>query len=116
MVRVPTHIAPARPATIEFQPTKLLQCASLMTLTIQLPDELARRLREKIPDLESEARESFAVDLYRRRELTHHQLSQVLGLDRFQTDGVLKKHGVMLDLTAEEFAAELADARELVRK
>lgn len=35
-----------------------------------------------------------ALKLFRRGELSHYQLSQVLGLDRFETDAWLKRRGV----------------------
>jgi hypothetical protein len=49
------------------------------------------------------------VELYRQDKLSHHELSQAMGLNRFQTDGVLKRHGVTEDLpTNEEYDAALA--------
>jgi predicted HTH domain antitoxin len=80
-----------------------------MALTIELPVDVEQRLRAENPDLESEARETLLVELYRQDKLSHYELSQALGLDRFETDGVLKKHNVTEDLpTDEEYAAALA--------
>lgn len=65
-----------------------------MALTIQLPADVEHRLRAEVADLESEAKEAFALDLFRRNRLSHHELSKVLGLDRFETEAYLKLHNV----------------------
>jgi predicted HTH domain antitoxin len=80
-----------------------------MSVTIQIPADVEQRLRAENPDLETTAREAMLVELYRQDKLSHHELSQALGLDRFETDGLLKRHGVTEDLpTNEEYDAALA--------
>jgi Uncharacterised protein family (UPF0175) len=80
-----------------------------MAVTIQIPADVEQRLSAENPDLESTAREAMLVGLYRQDKLSHHELSQVLGLDRIATDGLLKRHGVTEDLpTNEEYDAALA--------
>ena len=80
-----------------------------MALSIELPSAVEQRLRAENPDLESAAREALLVELYRQDMLSHYELSVALGLDRFETDAVLKKHNVTEDLpTDEEYAAALA--------
>lgn len=82
-----------------------------MSISFDLPADIEQRLREKVGDVASAAREAFLVDLYRREILTHYQLSQALGLSRYETDGVLKRHGVMLEITREQVASEIASFR-----
>jgi hypothetical protein len=65
-----------------------------MAVTIQLPLDVERRLRSEMPNLDVEATEAFALELFRRGKLTHFELSKVLGLDRFETDAYLKRHAV----------------------
>ena len=60
-----------------------------MPILLQMPSLLEQRLRGDSSDLEGEAREAFALDLYRRERITHHELGQMLGLDRSQTDAFL---------------------------
>ena len=49
--------------------------------------------------------------LYRQDKLSHHELAQALDLDRFETEGILKKHNVTEDLgTVDDY---LQDARTL---
>ena len=66
-----------------------------MPVTIQLPNDVERRLRSQSADLESEAREALALELFRRGKVSHFELSQILGLDRFETDALLKRYGVV---------------------
>jgi hypothetical protein len=87
-----------------------------MAVTVQLPADVEQRLREQSPDLESEAKEAMLVELYRQDKLSRYELSLALGLDRFETDGVLKRHNVTIDLpTAEEIEEGLRHLRSLVR-
>ncbi len=66
-----------------------------MAVTIQLPNEVELRLRAESADLDAEAKETVALDLFRRGKLSHYELSKVLGLDRFETDAFLKRHNVI---------------------
>ncbi|MEX2318135.1 MAG: UPF0175 family protein [Pirellulales bacterium] len=86
-----------------------------MAVTIQLPAEVEQSLRAQSPDLDAEGKEAMLVELYRQERLTHYELSQALGLDRFETDAILKKHKVTIDLpTAEELEEGLRRLRQLV--
>src|SRR5207302_745564 len=66
----------------------------LMAVTIQLPSDVEERLRAQSPNLDAEIRDVVALELFRRGKLSHFELSNVLGLDRFQTDAYLKRHNV----------------------
>ena len=61
--------------------------------------------------LDQVARETLLVDLYRRDEITEAQLARALGIHRLEIDALLKSHGVMMTLSEEEFASDLADLR-----
>ena len=63
-----------------------------MSVTVELPRDIEDRLRQENPNLDADAREAYAVELFRRGKLNHLQLSRVLGVDRFATDAVLKRH------------------------
>lgn len=79
-----------------------------MAVTIQLPTEVEQRLRAENVDLDKQAKEAMLVELYRQDKLSHHELGEALGLDRFETDRVLKMHNVTEDLpTAGEYNAAL---------
>ncbi len=58
-------------------------------IAIHLPKQVEERLREISPDLEEEAKIALALDLFRKEKITHYELGQILGLDRFETDAFL---------------------------
>ena len=84
-----------------------------MNISFELPPDIGEQIRGNGEDLSGEARELFLVELYRRDRITRHQLSEALGLGRYETDGVLKKHQVWLELTPEELAAQAASLRDV---
>ena len=60
-----------------------------MPITLDLPQDLERRLREKNPDLDDESKIAVALDLFRKEQITHFELGRMLSLDRFETDALL---------------------------
>ena len=87
-----------------------------MTVSFDLPIEIESKARAQQADVAADARQTYLVELYRRGTLTHFELSQALGIDRFETDGVLKQHGAVLELDANRFAEELVDLRQLAKR
>jgi hypothetical protein len=83
-----------------------------MTISFELPREIEQRIRTNGADLERKAREAFLVELYREQKITQHQLGEALGLDDYETDGLLKRYGVGYDLTPEEFEEQRAFLRQ----
>jgi predicted HTH domain antitoxin len=83
-----------------------------MTISFEIPSEIEQELGSNGADLNGEAREAFLIELYRQERITHHQLVAALGLSRYETDGVLKRHKVWLELSSEELAAQAASLRE----
>ena len=78
-----------------------------MAVTFQLPADVEKRLRAQSQDLDAEVREASALELFRRGRLSHFDLSQVLGLDRLETDANLIRHSVYEgSLTAEDLEAD----------
>ena len=86
-----------------------------ITLAVNLPPKVEERLRAESGDLSSAVRESFAINLFRRGILTHHELGQALGLDRFETDALLKRNDVTeYSLTHEDIDADVNSLKELL--
>lgn len=78
-----------------------------MAVTIDLPTDLECRLRAQTPDLAESLKEAAALELFRRGVLSHFELSQMLGRDRFETDAYLKSHDVFEgSLTSEDIDAD----------
>jgi len=79
-----------------------------MTITFSLPQEIEQLLAQEGRDLSLITREAVLVELYRQEKISHGQLAQALGLSRYETDAVLKRHGVTEDLiTPEELNAQV---------
>jgi len=83
-----------------------------MTISFELPQDIEQQIRMNGADLDREARELYLVELYRQDRITHHQLTEALGLSRLETDGVLKRHKVSSGPTLEELRAEIGSLRD----
>lgn len=81
-------------------------------ISIDLPPDLEKRLREETPNLDSVAREAFLIMLYQQGRLYHKQLGELLGLDRWKTEELLHRHGVS-DLTPEEIDRQFETIRRM---
>ena len=88
-----------------------------MTLTIHIPKLAEEALRQAFGEaLGQEAKEALAVEAFRRGKLSLGQLAEVLGIDTYQADGLLKSRGVMLDDSLAQFDSELAALNQLLQK
>ena len=63
-----------------------------ITVTLEIPEDLAALLRFGGRDLSRAALEALAVEEYRARRLSDAQFRRLLGLSRLQADGLLKAH------------------------
>jgi len=78
-----------------------------MEITVTIPDEIARQMIPEGLDPARHALEDIAVEAYRARRLTALQLRRLLGIaSRYELDAFLKKRGVWLDYTLEDFRRE----------
>jgi Uncharacterised protein family (UPF0175) len=85
---------------------------SPMTISFEIPRDLEEDVAANGADLNDEAREAFLVELYRQHRISQHQLGTALGLDDYDTDGVLKRHGIALERSIEEQRAEAESLEE----
>jgi len=83
----------------------------MTTIRFEIPKDIEDRLRNEPTTLSDAAKEAFLVDLYRRRSITLHDLCMALGLGRIEVEAVLKAHDVSLELSVEQFRAEIASLR-----
>lgn len=78
-----------------------------MEITVTIPDELAHRIIPEGFDPSRQALEDMAVEAYRSHRLTGSQLRHLLGIpSRYELDAFLKKRGVWLEYTLEDFRRE----------
>lgn len=74
-----------------------------MDVHLEVPEELARRLASDSEGLARAALEALAAEGVRSGKLSEFQARTLLGVrSRYEMDGVLKAHGVFLDLTLED--------------
>jgi hypothetical protein len=59
-------------------------------IEISLPDALVRALGTVPAELPRKTLEALAAQAYRSGKVTHAQVAEILGYDRFQTDAFLK--------------------------
>lgn len=65
-----------------------------LNITLNLPPEVEEKLRTETADIDADVKEVYVVELFRRGKLSHYELSQMLGLDRFEMDAYLKHHHI----------------------
>ena len=71
-----------------------------MQVTLELPEDLARLLGENAAGLSRVALESLALEGIRAGKISVAQARRLLGVSsRYEMDGFLKAHGLMLPAT-----------------
>ncbi len=81
-----------------------------------MPDELAAQLTKPGVDPARAALEAIGLEAYREGQLTEHQLANLLGLNRYDLDGFLKRHEIWIDYTVEDFERERAIGERLLKE
>jgi hypothetical protein len=77
-----------------------------MTLTVTIPDFIARSLRLLDAGRERRVLEAVALEGYRSGDLSRGQVSDMLGMDYWQTEAFLKLHGADYGLDADDLAED----------
>ncbi len=83
------------------------------TVEISLPDSLIKALGDNAAELPRKALEALTAQFYRDGKISHAQVGEALGLDRWQTDAFLKNSQAYRSWENEEFKADLATLRNL---
>lgn len=85
-----------------------------MNLSVEIPDDLARRLAASGDDLSRRALEGFALEEYKAGRINKAELRRLLGIDtRYELDGFLKAHGVWMDYTIDDLRRDVATLQRL---
>ena len=85
-----------------------------MQVTVDIPDDVAERLKAAGGDLSRRALEAFALEEYRRGQLTKPELRRLLGFGtRDALDGFLKAHNVFEPYSLDDLARERRDLERL---
>ena len=86
-----------------------------MSIHIELPKPIEDKLRADLGDLATAGKEAMLVELYRQGKVSYGELAESLGLSRYATDDLLKRHMVTEDLlTSEELEAQLSGLQKLL--
>jgi len=81
-----------------------------MTLTLNIPEPLLRRLEASCTDLPRAVLESFAVESYRSGTLSSAEVGELLGhLSRWETENFLAAHEAWPAPTLDEVARDYSD-------
>ena len=84
-------------------PTVLLSLhKNPMLVTVELPDEVARRLAERQPDLSRAVLEAIAIEAVRDGVISGGRAAEMLDVSRDTMDGILKRAEVYFDYTLED--------------
>jgi hypothetical protein len=85
-----------------------------MELTVQIPDDVAQRLKAAGGDLSRRALEALVAEEYRQGNLTKTDLRRLLGFETGdQIDSFLRAHDVWIDYTVVDLEREKAGLRHL---
>ena len=85
-----------------------------MQFTVQIPDDLAKRLSAVSGDLSRRALEALALEEYKNGNLTKPELRRLLGFEtRGVLDGFLKAHNIFEDYSLEDMEQEREGLRRL---
>ena len=85
-----------------------------MQFTVDIPDDVAERLKAAGGDLSRRALEALAIEEYKRGRLTKPELRRLLGFGtRDALDGFLKAHEVFECYSIDDLAREQDDLKRL---
>lgn len=86
-----------------------------MKVVITVPDKLSEVLGER-EDLSRLMLEAFAIESYRRENLSFGQVAELLGFSIDQANAFLKKHRVPLNYTIEDMKRDEAAIEMFLKK
>jgi predicted HTH domain antitoxin len=87
-----------------------------MVVSIELPDAIAKQLHLDGAQGNRRGLEVLVLDGYRSGELSRGQVSEILGLSLWETEALLKEHGIGLGMTFDEFEQSTERARKFLAK
>ena len=78
-----------------------------MQVYLDVPEDVARQFAAEPGGITRAALEALAIEGVRSGKLTVHQARQMLGIpSRYEMDGFLKAHGVLLPMTMEQVVSD----------
>ncbi|MGA9771215.1 MAG: UPF0175 family protein [Blastocatellia bacterium] len=87
-----------------------------MSVTIDLPEEIAQQLQAHWGDLSRRTLEALAIEGYRSMVLSLGQVAEMLGLSVWEAEVFLKERGVDMLYTVEDLKQDIATNEHLLSK
>jgi hypothetical protein len=88
-----------------------------MEVTVQIPDTIRQRLGKNRDEIPRWLLEKAGLEAYRSREISGYELRLMLGMtSRVELDDFLKRHGVYLEYSDEDFTHDAETSRRVKRK
>jgi hypothetical protein len=87
----------------------------MATIALEVPDVLARALATNEQDLGRRTLEAATAQAYAEGIISHFEVGQILGIDRWETDGFLKARKAFRTMDAEEFSKDLEHLRAIAK-
>ena len=85
-----------------------------MVITVEIPEELAKRLGADPAQLPRQAVEALVLEAHRQGKLSEAEIGRLLGMEsRFRIERFLKDHGVELAYSRDDLEYERQVHREL---
>ena len=85
------------------------------TFEISIPDTLVKALGAEPDELPRQTLEALIVQAFRKGQITHAQVGELLELNRFETDGFLKNAQAFRLSESEEFSSDLESLRRIAK-
>ena len=85
------------------------------TFEISVPDTLVKALGAEPDELPRQTLEALIVQAFRKGQITHAQVGELLELNRFETDGFLKNARAFRLSEGEEFSSDLESLRRIAK-
>ena len=85
------------------------------TFEISVPDTLVKALGAEPDELPRQTLKALTVQAFRKGQITHAQVGELLELNRFETDGFLKNAQAFRLSESEEFASDLESLRRIAK-
>lgn len=84
-----------------------------MQITLNIPDEYIPKLQPTLNHLTQHLLETLIIEAYNIQTLTHADVGQILNLNRFEVDALLKKHNAETHYTIEDLHQDLNTLQKL---
>ncbi len=85
-----------------------------MNFNVEIPDAMADQMHLDAPQVQRLALETFAVEGYRKGELSRGRVSELLDLSFWETEALLKERGCGLGVTFEEHQRQVEDLKKFL--